>query len=103
MLTFDDVVETNPPAARAVRALSAVLPPKLVAVRSMILPDVEASIMVGVQLCVFFFALIRKRRVFCGYFSFFFRLDVFDWLVIKAEGSGSTRPIFLMLKMMRLR
>ena len=42
-LTFDDVEETNPPAARAVRALRAVLPPKLVAVRSMILPDVEAS------------------------------------------------------------
>ena len=54
MLTFDDVVETNPPAARAVRALSAVLPPKLVAVRSMILPDVEAS-MVGVQFCVFLY------------------------------------------------
>lgn len=52
MLTFDDVEETYPPAARAVKALSAVLPPKLVAVRSMILPDVEAS-MVGVQLCVF--------------------------------------------------
>ena len=46
MLTFDDVEETSPPpAARAVSALRAVLPPRLVAVRSMILPDVEASML----------------------------------------------------------
>ena len=71
--TFDEVEETNPPAARAIRALRAVLPPRLVAVRSMILPDVEASMVGSI--------VATKSWVFYErLFFLFIRSALIDWI-----------------------
>ena len=82
MLTFDEVEETNPPAAFAVRALMAVLPPRLVAVWSMILPDVEASMVGSI--------VATKSWVFYErLFFLFIRSALIDWIVVMPQISSS--------------